>query len=163
MADVARAKVGDLRRRVDEVRERVNDSHVRKVVCLEWLDPLMIGGHWIPEMVELAGGRDVLGIPGEPTRRVSVSEVVESDPEAILLMPCGYDVPDVVAESETSDVVSQLLATSALRHCAVYAVDANAYFSRSGPRLVDGVELMATLLHPELEGTYAPDQAVKIT
>jgi len=163
VADVARAKVAELRRRVNEVRERVNDSHVRRVVCLEWLDPLMVGGHWIPEMVELAGGCDVLGIPGEPTRRVSVSEVVESDPEVILLMPCGYNAPDVVTESETSDVVSQLLATSALRHCAVYAVDANAYFSRSGPRLVDGLELMATLFHPELIDTIEPGHAVKLS
>ena len=163
VADVARAKVAELRRRVDEVRERVNDSHVRKVVCLEWLDPLMIGGHWVPEMVELAGGHDVLGTPGEPTRRVSASDVLESGPEVILLMPCGYDVPSIVEELEPSGVASELLATAASRNCAVYAVDANAYFSRSGPRLVDGLELMATLFHPELIDTIEPGHAVKLS
>ena len=163
VADVARAKVAGLRRRVDTVRRRVDGLQVRTVACLEWLDPLMIGGHWVPEMVELAGGHDVLGTPGEPTRRVSAADVLESGPEVILLMPCGYDVPSIIAELETSCVASELLATAASRNCAVYAVNANAYFSRSGPRLVDGVELMATLLHPELGDTYASDQAVKLT
>ena len=163
VVNVARTKVADLQRRVDAVRERVSGLQTRKVACLEWLDPLMVGGHWVPEMVELAGGHDVFGIPGEPTRRVSVSEAVESDPEVILLMPCGYDVAGVVKESETSSAISQLLADAALCSCAVYAVDANAYFSRSGPRLVDGLELMATLFHPELMDASGPGQAVKLS
>ena len=163
VVDATRTKVAELQRRVDSVCERVKDLQVRKVVCLEWLDPLMVGGHWVPEMVELAGGHDVLAIPGEPTRRVSVSEVVESGPEVILLMPCGYDVGSVVKESETSCAISQLLADAALRSCAVYAVDANAYFSRSGPRLVDGVELMSTLFHPELMDASRQVWAVKLS
>ena len=163
VVDVARTKVAELLRRVDAVRERVSDLQACKVACLEWLDPLMIGGHWVPEIVELAGGHDILGIPGEPTRRVTVSEVVESGPDVILLMPCGYDVASVVKESETSGAISQLLVDAALRSCAVYAVDANAYFSRSGPRLVDGLELMAMLFHPELVDASGPGQAVKLS
>ncbi len=163
IGDIARAKVAELQRRADSVCERVKDLQVRKVACLEWLDPLMVGGHWVPEMVELAGGRDVLGVSGEPTRRVSVSEVVESGPEVILLMPCGYDVASVVKESESSCATSQLLADAALRSCAVYAFDANAYFSRSGPRLVDGIELMSTLFHPELIDAGRQGWAVKLS
>ena len=163
VVDVARTKVAELQRRVDAVCERVKDLQVRKVACLEWLDPLMVGGHWVPEMVELAGGHDVLGIPGEPTRRVAVSEVLASNPEVILLMPCGYDVGSVVKESETSCATSQLLADAALRSCSVYAVNANAYFSRSGPRLVDGIELMTTLFHPELMDASRQGWAVKLS
>ena len=163
VVDIARTKVAELQRRVDAVRERVIGLQALKVACLEWLDPLMVGGHWVPEMVELAGGHDVLGIPGEPTRRVAISEVLASNPEVILLTPCGYDVGSVVKESETSCAISQLLADAALRSCAVYAVDANAYFSRSGPRLVDGIELMATLFHPELIDASRQGWAVKLS
>ena len=163
VVDIARTKVAELQRRVDAVCERVKDLQVRKVACLEWLDPLMVGGHSVPEMVELAGGHDVLGIPGEPTRRVAISEVLASNPEVILLMPCGYDLAGVVKESESSCATSQLLADAALRSCAVYAVDANAYFSRSGPRLVDGIELMTTLFHPELIDASRQGWAVKLS
>ena len=163
VVDKAHAKVAELRRRVESICERVKDLQVRKVACLEWLDPLMVGGHWVPEMVELAGGHDVLGIPGDPTRRVAISEVLASKPEVILLMPCGYDVASVVKESESSCATSQLLADAALRSCAVYAVNANAYFSRSGPRLVDGIELMSTLFHPELMDASGPGQSVKLS
>ena len=163
VVDVARTKVAGLQRRVDVVRERVSGLRVRKVACLEWLDPLMVGGHWVPEMVELAGGHDVFGISGEPTRRVAISEVLASKPDVILLMPCGYDVASVVKESELSCAISQLLADAALRSCSVYAVDANAYFSRSGPRLVDGIELMSTLFHPELIDAGRQGWAVKLS
>ena len=162
VADVAHSQVSELRQRVDAVRSRTQDLQVRKVVCLEWLDPLMIGGHWVPEMVELAGGVDVLGNPGQPTRRVSLDEVIETGPEVILLMPCGFDVASTVDESTRLQMVSQLARTPAGHNDEVYAVNANAYFSRSGPRLVDGLELMAALLHPELGDAYIPNDAVKL-
>lgn len=162
VADMARLQVSELRQRIEAVRLRAECLPVRKVVCLEWLDPLMIGGHWIPEMVELAGGEDALGHPGQPTRRVSLAEVVDAGPGVILLMPCGFDVATTVDEAVNSDAVSQLAQTAAGRNGEVYAVNANAYFSRSGPRLVDGLELLAAVIHPELGDAYAPDAAVKL-
>lgn len=160
---MARSQASEQRQRINAVRSRTQGLQTRKVACLEWLDPLMIGGHWVPEMVALAGGVDVLGSPGQPTRRVSLGEVIEAGPEVILLMPCGFDVASTVDESIRLQMVSQLAQTPAGRHDEVYAVNANAYFSRSGPRLVDGLELMAELLHPERGDTYHPEAAVKLS
>ena len=157
---VASRVINSLRDRVNAVRASVERLTRPRVVCLEWLDPLMIGGHWVPEMVEIAGGKDALGTPGEPTRRVTISEVLHCAPDIILLMPCGFSVDDAVAEA--SRIASTLDDTPAYRNRQVYAVNANAYFSRSGPRLVDGIELLAKLLHPELSDGYSHEDAVNL-
>lgn len=149
---LAREKVAGLRRRLDRVAEWVADLPRPRVACLEWLDPLMIGGHWVPEMIEQAGGVDTLGTPGLPTRRVALEEVVAAKPDLILLMPCGYDTRRAVREARELGVLAQLRDTPAARNGSVFAVDANSYFSRSGPRLVAGVEMLASLLHPTTDG-----------
>lgn len=154
--------VDNLRARVKAVRASVKQLSHPKVVCLEWLDPLMIGGHWVPEMVEIAGGNDALGTPGEPTRRVTVSEVSHSAPDIILLMPCGFSVHDAVTEASRIGIAPILADTPAYRNRQVYAVNANAYFSRSGPRLVDGIELLANLLHPEINTHHSNEDAVNL-
>ncbi|HEY8449745.1 MAG TPA: ABC transporter substrate-binding protein, partial [Bacillota bacterium] len=122
---------------------------------LEWLDPPFCGGHWVPEMVELAGGQDVLGVPGRPSRRVDWDEVIAADPDVIILMPCGFDVARTLASLKELEAEPRWARLRAVRQQRVYAVDANAYFSRPGPRLVDGLELLARILHPERFGEPA--------
>jgi iron complex transport system substrate-binding protein len=115
------------------------------VAALEWLDPVFIGGHWVPQMIEIAGGIDLLGMPGEPSTEISWDEVSVIEPDVAVLMQCGYDVGASAGEAE--DFIDELTSTGARQ---VFASDANAYFSRPGPRLVDGIELLAHALHPEL-------------
>lgn len=115
------------------------------VAALEWLDPVFIGGHWVPQMIEIAGGLDLLGMPGEPSSQLEWSDVAAAEPAVAVLMQCGYDVGESAGEAE--DYIDQLKGTGATQ---VFASDANAFFSRPGPRLVDGIEMLAHALHPEL-------------
>jgi len=145
--------VGELTARIDCIKRAVHGRMRPRVVALEWLDPIYIAGHWTPELIELAGGQDILGFPGAPSATVSWEAVAAAEPEVVVVMPCGYDAPR--AHSEALTYVSELAALSAER---VVAVNASAYFSRPGPRLVDGLELLAHVLHPE-DVPYAPDIA----
>ena len=134
---------GELTSRLDRVREAVPDSPGPRVAALEWLDPVYAGGHWVPEMVALAGGEDVLGEPGSKSRVVGWDEVAAAAPEVIVAMPCGLYAAEAAAQAR--EQADRLRALGADR---VVAVDAASSFSRPGPRLVDGVELLAHLLHP---------------
>jgi iron complex transport system substrate-binding protein len=130
--------------RLETVERAVEGSPRPRVAALEWLDPIYIGGHWVPQMIELAGGEDVLGLPGEKSRTAEWGELEASVPELVVSMPCGYYAEQAAAETvRWRKHLAQLGAR-------VVAVDAAAYFSRPGPRLVDGVELLGHLLHPEL-------------
>ncbi|MGB0889027.1 MAG: ABC transporter substrate-binding protein [Solirubrobacterales bacterium] len=119
--------------------ERVN------VAALEWLDPPFVGGHWVPQMIETAGGLDLLGMPGERSREATWDEVRAAEPDVIVLMQCGYDTAR--AAEEALEYADRLRETGARK---ILACDASAYFSRPGPRLVDGLELLAHALHPAL-------------
>jgi iron complex transport system substrate-binding protein len=121
-----------------------------RVVCLEWLDPLYVGGHWVPEMVAKAGGEDVLGRGGEPSFRETAEEIAGTNADVFVVMPCGYNVARTVAEFKMQQLPEIWNALPAMRERRIFAVDANSYFSRPGPRLADGVALLAHLLHPEL-------------
>jgi iron complex transport system substrate-binding protein len=130
--------------RLEAVERAVEDARRPRVVALEWLDPIYIGGHWVPQMIELAGGEDALGLPGEKSRTAEWSEVEAAAPDVVVSMPCGYYAEQAAAETiRWRKHLAQLGART-------FAVDAAAYFSRPGPRLVDGVELLGHLLHPEL-------------
>jgi iron complex transport system substrate-binding protein len=130
--------------RIEAVEGAVADAPRPRVAALEWLDPLYVGGHWVPQMIELAGGEDVLGLPGEKSRTAEWAELEAARPETIVSMPCGYYAEQAAAETiKQRDRLAPLGAT-------VFAVDAAAYFSRPGPRLVEGVELLAHLFHPDL-------------
>jgi iron complex transport system substrate-binding protein len=131
--------------RIDRVRLAVRGARRRAVVALEWLDPVFAAGHWTPQLIEYAGGADVLGSPGEDSQRIDWETVAAAEPEVVIVMPCGYDAPRALAEARAH---ADRLA--ALRASRVVAVDAAAYFSRPGPRLVDGLELLAHILHPRL-------------
>jgi iron complex transport system substrate-binding protein len=136
--------VGELTARINRIKLAVDGQPRPRVVALEWLDPVYVAGHWTPELVELAGGEDLLGSPGSPSATVSWEAVADAKPEVVVVMPCGYDAPRAYAEALA--YASELAALGALR---VVAVNASAYFSRPGPRLIDGLELLAHILHPE--------------
>jgi iron complex transport system substrate-binding protein len=137
--------VGELNARIDRIRLAVRGRSRPRVAALEWLDPVYIAGHWTPELVELAGGQDLLGSPGLPSATVSWVAVADTEPEVVVVMPCGYDAPR--AHEEALAYASKLAALNARQ---VVAVNASAYFSRPGPRLIDGLELLAQVLHPEM-------------
>ncbi len=128
-----------------------------RVLCLEWLDPYYVGGHWIPEMVSHAGGEDVFGRLREPSFRVTAEEIADSRVDVIVVMPCGYNSGRAAEECNAARFPDNWNQLPAVREGRVFAVDANAYFSRPGPRLADGVALLAHLLHPKLlpAGTLA--------
>jgi iron complex transport system substrate-binding protein len=130
--------------RLEAVEHAVEGARRPRVAALEWLDPVYVGGHWVPQMIELAGGEDVLGMPGEKSRTAEWSEVETAAPEVVVSMPCGYYAEQAAAETMRWRRHLGLLGAR------VVAVDAAAYFSRPGPRLVEGVELLGHLLHPEL-------------
>jgi iron complex transport system substrate-binding protein len=129
--------------RIDRVRLAVRAQPRPRVAALEWLDPVYIAGHWTPQLIELAGGEDPLGLPAEPSETVSWETVGSAGPDVVVVMPCGYDARR--AHQEALDYASEL---AALRAQRVVAVNASAYFSRPGPRLIDGLELLAQILHP---------------
>lgn len=130
--------------RIDRVKLAVRGADRPRVAALEWLDPPFAGGHWVPQLIELAGGDDVLGMPGERSRQTSWAELAEARPEVIVAMPCGY-----AAERAAHEARDHGPRLAALEPRTVVAVDAAAYFSRPGPRLIDGLELLAHVLHPE--------------
>jgi iron complex transport system substrate-binding protein len=138
--------------RLDDVQDAVGSAEPVPVAALEWLDPVFAGGHWVPQMIEMAGGIDVLGLAGEKSRVVEWAELEASAPAVVVSMPCGYDTAR--AARETLEHADRLAALGA----RVVAVDASAYFSRPGPRLVDGVELLAHLLHPGLVPEPPPER-----
>ena len=138
-----------LRDRLEAVHTRVQGlSHRPRVVCIEWLSPLYVAGHWIPEMVQLAGGQDVLAQPGSPSRVVTWDEILAAAPDVLIVMPCGFSVERTHAElSQLMQQPGQWALPPALAE-HTFLVDASSYFSRPGPRLIDGVELLTALLHP---------------
>jgi iron complex transport system substrate-binding protein len=135
-----------LTNRVEAVRSATRPVRAPRVLCLEWLDPLFQGGHWIPEMVALAGGDPVLATAGEKSVRITWEQVVAADPEIIVVMPCGYHLEETMAQFEGLTLPPEWSQLSAVRRGEVYAVDGTAYFSRPGPRLVDGLEILAAIL-----------------
>jgi iron complex transport system substrate-binding protein len=150
--------ISSLRARIERVRERAALVQRRpRVACLEWIDPIYGPGHWLPELVTLAGGQPGLGQARAESRRVAWGDVIAFAPEVIVVTPCGFDLRRTVAEA--LDVLPRRMdweALPAVRQGRVYAVDGNAYFSRPGPRIVDSLELLAELIHPELFAGWAP-------
>jgi iron complex transport system substrate-binding protein len=146
------------RARIDRVKLAVRHAPRPRVVAIEWLDPVFIGGHWTPQLIDLAGGTDVLGLPGEHSAQLDWATLASAQPEVVVCMPCGYDAPRAHLEAEL--YAHELRKLGAER---VVAVDASATFSRPGPRLVDGLELLAHILHPDLVGMPAyPPIAVEL-
>ncbi|HEV7941697.1 MAG TPA: cobalamin-binding protein [Solirubrobacteraceae bacterium] len=142
--------------RVDRVRLAVRGLPRPRVAALEWLDPVFIAGHWTPQLIEMAGGQDALGLPGEPSEQVSWEVLAAAQPEVVVAMPCGFD--EQRARQEALLHAEQLAGLGADR---LLAVNGSAYFSRPGPRLIDGLELLANILHPGAVG-QAAGQAIEL-
>jgi iron complex transport system substrate-binding protein len=134
------------------VERQVQASHERpRVAFLEWLHPFYVGGHWVPEMIESAGGKDVFGKPGMPSFRVTAEEVIEAAPEIILVAPCGYSAERARNEFRSLSFSEAWHSIPAVRDGKVFALEANSYFSRPGPRLVTGLEILNHVLHPQFQ------------
>jgi iron complex transport system substrate-binding protein len=137
--------VAEAAARIDRIRVATRNARRVRVAALEWLDPPFAAGHWTPQMIDWAGGEDVLGFPGENSEERSWEEIAAARPDVVIAMPCGYDAE--IAHREAEMHRDQLAAVGAGE---VVAVNAAAYFSRPGPRIIDGLELLAHILHPEL-------------
>jgi iron complex transport system substrate-binding protein len=146
-SDRAASLVRDFNDRIQIVAERLTGRRPR-VVCLEWFDPLYIAGHWVPEVVSIAGGEDVLGRAGEPSAKIEWRSIVEAKPDLLLLMPCGFDVRRTAREASPLRRLAGWNDLPAVKAGNVFALNGNAYFSRPGPRLVNGLEILSRILHP---------------
>ncbi len=147
-----------LQERIDAVAERASQASSKpRVLHLEWVDPLMCGGHWVPEMVELAGGVNCFGDKDTGSFRMEWSDVVASQPDVIVFMPCGFEVKRGLEDVPIVAALEGWDSLPAVENNRVYVVDASAYTSRSGPRLITGLEIMAEMMHPELFSGLIPE------
>jgi iron complex transport system substrate-binding protein len=140
---------GRLRRRIEAVDRKIRKAPRRKVFCLEWLDPPFASGHWVPEMVERAGGHDGLARAGKPSRRIEWSDLAAYAPEALILMPCGFTMKRTRREARIVTDRPEWKGLPAVKSGDVWLVDGPSYFNGAGPRLVDGLEILAGILHPD--------------
>ncbi len=162
----ARSLAATLRARLQSIRDRIEPVRERpKVACLEWLDPLYAPGHWVPEMVEWAGGVNGLGRAGAPSERITWETVLAAQPDVLILMPCGFSASRTLQECAQLQIPSRWpgwQTLPAVRNERVFAVDSGSQFSRPGPRLVEGVATLAALCHPSLFGQALPPGVLRV-
>jgi len=156
--------VDELKARVLRIKSLFSKEKDRpRVLCMEWLDPPYVAGHWVPEMVEIAGGDNGISKAGEPSFKVTWNEIVDLAPQVIVLMPCGFNIEDTLNRIENLISNEYWHGLPATRKGHVYLVDANSYFSRPGPRIVDGLEILAKILHPEFrQYEFLPDSVLNL-
>ena len=159
----AESLVTALEGRIERVRRATTTAPRRRVVALEWQDPPFNGGHWIPEMIEIAGGIDLFGRPAERSRTLEWTEVAAAAPDVIVYMPCGYDLTEAVKQLPGLYASATLRATPAAEKNNVFVTDSSAYFSRPGPRLVEGIEVLAGILHPDLVPPPDATKALRVS
>ena len=156
--EAAESITGQLQVRIDAVTERAAQAtHRPKVLQLEWADPLMCGGHWVVEMVERAGGATCFGSKEAGSSRLDWKQVLKSQPEIIMLMPCGFNLERAIEDLPLLMNLDGWDSLPAVKNDRVFIIDADAYTSRLGPRLVTGLEIMAEIMHPELFSGLIPD------
>lgn len=149
--DDAKALLADLTRRRDAIASRTSGSSSRpNVVFLEWIYPPFSGGHWNPELVHLAGGQDVLGVVGKPSRTLTWDEIAAADPDVLFVAVCGYDAQRAKQDLDALPAESPYANLRAVREGRVHVANGDAFFARPGPRLIDGLEQLAAALHPEI-------------
>lgn len=147
----------ELRSRINHIRSKAKNVRRRpRVLSIEWINPLLAGGHWVPEMVEISGGIDGIVKVGEWTVKLNWARIFEYRPEVIVVMPCSYSLKESLEEARSLEAIDVWKKLPAVKDERVYAVNARWYFSRSGPGLVTGLEIMAEILHPEIFGGIAP-------
>ncbi len=158
----ARSLAEQLRARLRAVTHRLARADRKpRVVCLEWLDPLYVGGHWVPDMVARAGGQDVLGTAGERSRPVTWAQVLEARPDVLVVMPCSFSAERTLRELHRITSRPGWDTLPAVPNREVYAVDSSSYFSRPSHRLVEGVEMLASVIHPSLFTDRPPHPGVR--
>ena len=156
--EAAESLTGRLQIRIDAVTERAAQvEHRPKVLQLEWVDPLLCGGHWVVEMVERAGGESCFGSKETGSSRLDWDQVIASQPEIIMLMPCGFNLDRAIEDNPLLLNLEGWDSLPAVRNDQVFIIDADAYTSRLGPRLVTGLEIMAEIIHPEVFSGLIPD------
>lgn len=149
-AERGRALVGRLKARIDEIARRAAELPERpRIACIEWIEPLMIAGNWMPELVALAGGESVFGEAGKHSPWFRWEALVQADPDVVLAMPCGFDIARTQGELPALTQRPEWTALKAVRAGRVFVADGNQYFNRPGPRLVESLEILAELLQPE--------------
>ena len=158
----AETLVRQLKQRIESVRKRTSSSDLRPgVACLEWLEPIYNAGHWVPEMVDLAGGLDGLGEKGKPSKEIGWAAVRAFAPQVVVLMACGFDIQRTLSETTPLHRLEGWSELPAVKDGKVFAVNGSAYFNRSGPRLIDGLEILAQIIHPEIFPWRAPLEAAQ--
>ena len=156
--EAAESLTRKMQARIDAVVEKADQALDRpRVLHLEWVDPLMCGGHWVPEMVELAGGANCFGDKETGSFPLEWPKIMESQPQVIILMPCGFDVKRGLQDLPLLTQQEGWNSLPAVQNNRVYVIDAGAYTSRSGPRLVEGLEILAEMIHPELFSGMIPE------
>jgi len=154
--------VNAMRSRIKKIEATLSNARSRpEVGCLEWLDPIFSAGHWVPEMVSKAGGVDRLTQPSKPSTRIEWTRIVDYDPEIIILMPCGFNLEKTIQDAKSLERYSGWQNLRAVENHQVFAVNGTAYFNRPGPRIVDGIEILAEILHPEAVSGIAPVNSYK--
>lgn len=143
-----RKLIVSLQNRIDSIRIRPKENKP-KVLCIEWIDPFFTAGHWIPQMVEIAGGINGLGSYGKPSYRIDMDEIIKFDPDKIILMPCGFDIDRTLIEFEQAKISNKWKSLQAVQNNEIFAVDAGAYFSKPSPRTITGLEILAKIIHPD--------------
>jgi iron complex transport system substrate-binding protein len=143
-----RKLVVSLQNRIDSIRIRPKENKT-KVLCIEWIDPFFAAGHWIPQMVEIAGGINGLGSYGKPSYRIGIDEIIKFDPDKIILMPCGFDIDRTLIEFKQAKISNDWKSLQAVQNNEIFAVDAGAYFSKPSPRTITGLEILAKIIHPD--------------
>lgn len=155
--------VNKLRGRLNLLREKTAAVEARPgAFMLEWLEPPFAPGHWVPEQVEAAGGTSLLGGAGERSVTTTYGAILESNPEIIVLIPCGYYIKDTVRQLESTSFPAAWKEIAAVKNGDVWALDATSYFSRPGPRVVDGAEILARIFHPDIFGAPGENEAVRV-
>ena len=155
--------VNKLTKRIDQVKQKIESSDMenkakkQKIICLEWISPFYIAGHWVPQMVELVDGINGIGKKGEMSKIISVDDIAKFDPDKIIMMPCGFDIERTCKEVMDLNKDKMWNSLKAVKTQKTYVVDANSYFSKPSPRIVTGIEILAKILHPDLfEGLQVP-------
>ncbi|NDF29018.1 MAG: cobalamin-binding protein [Nitrososphaeria archaeon] len=152
--------VKSLQKRIDLIKNQ-NYTTKPKVLCIEWVEPFFTSGHWVPQMIEISGGTNLISKTGEHSRRMAMDEVVSADPDIIVMMPCGFDTKRTILEcTKTIQNNPKWLGLRAVKNKNVYAVDANSYFSKPSIRTITGIEILAKIIHPEIfSDINTPEQA----
>ena len=148
--------VNRLAKRIDRIRQKLKNSHIgnkfekQKIICLEWVSPFYIAGHWVPQMVELVDGINGIGKSGGLSEIVLIDDIVKFDPDIIIIMPCGFDLDKTLKEATVLNKDKKWNSLKAVEMEKTYVVNANSYFSKPSPRIVAGIEILAKILHPDL-------------